>query len=83
MKLLLDTCIWGGAKVHFSQPATMWFGPATSRRIPATSKSWRKLIKNNVCSSLWIRILVNWPFARTCLIVGSCDWEVLALGSMG
>jgi hypothetical protein len=49
MKVLLDTCVWGGAGLICKPLATTSFGPGTCRPIRATYRSSTKPIVSSAC----------------------------------
>ena len=50
MRILLDACVWGGAKTELIRSGHMSYGRETGPKIRATTLSWRERIARGDCS---------------------------------
>jgi hypothetical protein len=81
MKLLLDTCVWGGAKAELQVAGHDVFWTGDLAQDPGDEDILAQAHQEQQCSSRWIRTLANWRSAEGCHTAESCVSSTSACAS--
>ena len=61
MKLLMDTCVWGGACQELEAAGTMWHGPEVAYRSGRSKRFWRIAHREGRVLVTLDKDFGNWP----------------------